>query len=151
MRVVEHPFSDLLRQPNDVIEDLSDGDVVLRRRGAPPLRLTFADRDQDRADAYAMLARTLRNLAVHQPEVLAATIADEFAWTELLPAADREQFVYEFTRAITAAADIDTFTALSQLLTEWKSTAEIHGDPQLVANLAGPLAADGAHVESPAG
>ena len=55
MRVIEHPFSELLRQPKTVVKDLAEGDVLLRRRGAPALRLTRVDRDDQRADAYAMV------------------------------------------------------------------------------------------------
>ena len=32
MRVIERPFSEFLRQPNDVVAELVDHDVVLRRR-----------------------------------------------------------------------------------------------------------------------
>jgi len=42
MRVIERPFSEFLRQPNDVIAELADHDVVLRRRNAPSLRLSEA-------------------------------------------------------------------------------------------------------------
>lgn len=37
MRVIEHPFSELLREPKAVVRDLDEGDVLLRRRGAPAL------------------------------------------------------------------------------------------------------------------
>src|SRR2546425_923405 len=68
MRVTERPFSDLLRRPKDVTTDVEEGDVLLRRRDEPDLRLSRADRDADRAAAFAALGRTLRNLAVHSPK-----------------------------------------------------------------------------------
>lgn len=151
MRVTEHPFSHLLRQPNEVMKDLADHDVVLRRRDAPALRLGFADRDQDRSDAYAMLGRTLRNLAEHQPRAVADAVVEEFSWSSFLPEEDRAEFVREFTRIVIASGDVDNFTALGQLLHEWRATAEIHSDPQLAARLARTVAADGDAVPVPAG
>ena len=35
MRVVERPFSEFLRHPNDVVAELAEHDVMLRRRNAP--------------------------------------------------------------------------------------------------------------------
>ena len=40
MRVIERRFSEFLRQPNDVVAELADHDVVPRRRNAPALRLS---------------------------------------------------------------------------------------------------------------
>lgn len=151
MRVIEHPFSDLLRQPNEVVKDLADRDVVLRRRDAPALRLTFADRGQERADAYAVVGRTLRNLATHAPDAVARAVADELAWTSFLPEDDRAEFIREFTHAVVAAAEIDNFAALGQLLREWRATAEIHSDEELAARIRRRLAADGESVPRPAG
>src|SRR2546427_263261 len=71
MRVIERSFSDLLRRPKAVVEDLEDGDVLLRRRDEPDLRLTLADREAARLSAFATLGRALRNMAVHNPEALA--------------------------------------------------------------------------------
>ena len=55
MRVIERPFSDFLRQPNDVVAELGDHDVLLRRRNAPALRLSDAGRDDQRDEAFAAL------------------------------------------------------------------------------------------------
>jgi hypothetical protein len=43
----------------------ADHDVVLRRRNAPALRLSEADRDEVRDEAFEAVARLLRNLLVH--------------------------------------------------------------------------------------
>ncbi|MHB1501607.1 MAG: DUF6247 family protein [Candidatus Dormibacteria bacterium] len=151
MHVTEHPFSDLLRKPNDVVKNLAHGDVVLRRRGAPALRLTRVDRDEERAVAYAMIGRTLRNLAVGQSDALGQSLLDEFPWTSFLPGDDREQFVREFTRMVVAVAEVDNFAPLSQLVEEWRATAEIHSDPGLASKLQPPVAAKGARVPPPVG
>ncbi len=95
MRVFERPFSDLLRHPKDVTDELEDGDVLLRRRDEPDLRLSRADRDADRAEAFSGLGRAVRDLAVHSPAVLGEALADAFPWVELLPKRDQRLFLDE--------------------------------------------------------
>ena len=72
--MIERPFSEFLRQPNDVVADLVDHDVVLRRRNAPALRLSEAEREEERDEAFDALARLLRNLLAHSPAGLETTI-----------------------------------------------------------------------------
>jgi hypothetical protein len=150
MRIVERPFSDLLRHPKQVTEDLEDSDVLLRRRDEPDVRLSLADRDAGRISALVALGRTLRSLAVHNPGTLAEALAEAFPWLEFLPPSDRKLFV-EFSRVIAASAELDNYAALSQLLAEWRATAEVHADPRLARRLKRPLQAAGQPVEPLAG
>jgi hypothetical protein len=149
MRVVEYPFSELLRHPKEVTGDVEQGSVLLRRRDEPDLRLTRADRDADRAAAFAALGRALRNLAVHSPKTLEDSLGDAFPWLEFLPSKERRAFVEEFSRVVVAAAELDNYAPLSQLVREWKATAEIHADPRLARRLRAPAAADGGPVARP--
>ncbi|MFN3215864.1 MAG: DUF6247 family protein [Acidimicrobiales bacterium] len=151
MRVVERPFSEFLRQPNDVVAELVEHDVVLRRRNAPALRLSQADRDDDRSEAFEALARLLRNLAVHNPAALDTAVDEVFGWATFLPEADRKVFVEELTRTLVGAADVENYSPVAQLMREWKATAEIHADPALERRLRKPLDADGEQVTVPAG
>lgn len=150
MRVIERPFSDLLRHPKQVTEDLENSDVLLRRRDQPDVRLSLADRDAGRASAFVALGRTLRNLAVHNPKPLAEALGEAFPWLEFLPAGDRQGFVEEFSRVIAASTELDNYAELSQLLTEWRATAEVHSEPRLARRLRQPLQAEGQSVEPPA-
>ena len=150
MHFTEHSFSELLREPKTVVGDLDDGDVLLRRRGAPSLRLTLVDRDAQRADAYAMVGRTLRNLAEHSPAALGQAVLHEFPWTSFLPETDRKSFVDEFTTTVVAAAEFDNFAPLAQLIDEWRATAEIHADPTLARRLRRPVTTTGDVVNRPA-
>ena len=72
MRVTERLFSDLPRQPNEVIAQLVNHEVRLRRHSDPALRLSRADRVEDRSEAFEALAWMLRNLAAHNPRALGA-------------------------------------------------------------------------------
>src|SRR4249920_1049092 len=124
MRVVERPFSEFLRQPNEVVADLADHDVVLRRRNAPALRLSEAEREGERDEAFDALARLLRNLLVHRPSGLESTVDEAFPWATFLPRQDRKLFIDELTQTLLAVSTIDNFAPVGQLLREWKATAE---------------------------
>lgn len=150
MRVTEHPFSDLLRRPKDVTDDVEDGDVLLRRRDEPDLRLSRADREAHRAEAFSALGRAMRNLAVHNPRALSDALSDAFPWLEFLQPGDRRLFLDEFSRVVTAAAAVDNYEPLTQLVREWRATAEIHADPKLAKRLRRPLEASGEQVALPA-
>jgi hypothetical protein len=149
MRVIERPFSEFLRQPNEVVAELADHDVLLRRRNAPSLRLSEADRDDERSEAFDVLARLLRNLVTHSPTGLEQTIADVLPWATFLSKRDRAAFVDELTTTLMAAGGIDNLAPVGQMLREWKSTAEIHADPRLARRLRRPIDADGDAVPVP--
>ena len=149
MRIIERPFSDLLRHPNDVAGDLEGGDVLLRRRDEPDLRLTRADREAERVVALVAFGRTLRNLAVHNRRALDEALADAFPWIEFLPGVDRSLFTDEFSRVAIAAAELDSYGPLSQLIREWRATAEIHADPSLARSLRRATQAEGEPVAVP--
>ncbi|MHB1846755.1 MAG: DUF6247 family protein, partial [Deltaproteobacteria bacterium] len=93
----------------------------------------------------------MRNLAVHNWTALSEALADAFPWLEFLPAADRRLFLDEFSRLVTAAAAVDNYEPLTQLVREWRSTAEIHADPRLARRLRRPIEAAGDQVAVPAG
>jgi hypothetical protein len=148
--VIERSFSDLLRHPKDVTSEVEDGDVLLRRRDEPDLRLSRADREAERTEAFGAMARAFRNLAFHSPGALDDALRDAFAWLEFLPAADRRLFAGEFARVVTAAAELDNYGPLSQLVREWRATAEVHADPKLARRLRRPVEAGGDPVPAPA-
>ena len=150
MRVTEHPFSDLLRRPKEVTDHVEEGDVLLRRRDEPDLRLSRADREAHRAEAFSALGRAMRNLAVHNPGALGDALTDAFPWLEFLPPEDQRLFLDEFSRVVAAAAALDNYEPLTQLVREWRATAEVYADPKLARRLRRPLDASGEQVAPPA-
>ena len=151
MRVVERPFSEFLRHPNEVVAELDDHDVVPRRRNAPSLRLSDAKRDEERAQAFDAVARLLRNLLVHSPAGLAEAVADVFPWSALPPNRDRTAFVDDLGRTLVAASALENYAPVAQILREWRATAEIYADPRLARRLRTAIAAAGDQVIEPKG
>ena len=126
------------------------GDVLLRRRDEPNLRLTLADRDAERADGFRVLAVSFRNLAVHAPGVLDCAVFDAFSWSEFLSVKQRRAFLDEFSRTLIASAGMETYERLAQLVREWKATAEIYAQPASAKRLRTPVEmADGGSVDAP--
>lgn len=149
MRVAERPFSEFLRQPNDVVAELDDHDVVLRRRNAPALRLSQADRDDERTEAFDALARLLRNVIAHSPTGVGDAVDDVFPWATFLPKRDHAAFIDELTRTLVAVSTLDNYAPIAQLLHEWRATAEIHADPRLARRLRASITANGDEVPVP--
>ena len=149
MRTAERQFSDFLRQPNDVVAELRLHDVVLRRRNAPSLRLSEAERDLDRVEAFSAVARALHYLAMRHPGVLESSLDEALPWSRFLPKADRAAFACELTHMLVASAEIENFAPVAQLLREWKNTAEIHADPALAKRLRKSIVAKGERVARP--
>ena len=95
-------------------------------------------------------ARALRTLLGHLgTDAAAAALLDEFAWADVLPEHDRIQFVADFVRAFQASAEMGQWIPLAQTVREWKTTAAIHADPELVQQLSGSLNEDFGPVPAP--
>ena len=65
-------------------------------------------------------------------------MCEAYPWTEYLPDEERTQFVEEFARELAAAASVGDFKPVAQFLHEWKATAEVYADPELLRLLSGP-------------
>ena len=149
MRAVERTFSDFLRQPNEVVDELGEHDVVLRRRDGPSLHLTQADRAQERIEAFEVLARLLRSVTLRNATAIESVVGETFQWAHFLPERDRAEFVRDLTLTLVASSDIDNFAPVVQVLHEWRATAEIHADPKLARRLREPVDAAGGRVAPP--
>lgn len=67
-----------------------------------------------------------------------------FPWLQYLPSGDQSKFV----RELTAAMD-DSPAQVLQLITEWRNTAEIYADPDLLELLRSGVIDDAGAVPAP--
>jgi hypothetical protein len=146
----EVQWSELQRDPKSVAALADKGDVRVRRRDGVPLLLTREDRASSAAEGAVTAARALRNLLTHiSAGTVAESLLEEFPWADYLPEDDRAQFAAEFARAFQASAELGDWSMLNQLVIEWRNTAVIHTDPELVKALSGPISGDFGPVPPP--
>ncbi|MEV6285196.1 hypothetical protein [Kribbella sp. NPDC051770] len=60
-----------------------------------------------------------------------------FPWARFLPADDRSEFLREFVD-MTGAGENNIPARVLQMIVEWRSTAQVHADPKLLAALQEP-------------
>lgn len=126
------PFSDLLRQPAETTERLGRARAVrLRRRDAGDLVLMSADRAEAEGEVIDLTARLLANLIRNHPSLVRETLPSVLPWVRFLPPGDVDVLVEEFVTVTEAAAAVGNTAPVSQLLAEWRHTAEVHADPEL--------------------
>lgn len=71
------------------------------------------------------------------------------AWSEALPEKDRARFLADFVGAFRVSAELGRWATVAQTIREWRSTAAVHADPELVAQLSGPIDGDFGAVADP--
>jgi len=146
------PFSDLLRAPGETVERLGASRTVrLRRRGAADLVLMSADRADQEGEVIDLTARLLAGVVRRDPGVVREVLPTVLPWVRFLPAGDIEQLLSEFLVVSEAAGALGTTAPISQLLVEWRHTAEVHADPDLYRALTSRPLGDFGPVPRPAG
>ena len=73
----------------------------------------------------------------------------EWPWVDVLPECDRRLFAEEMSQLMAEAAETDDLAPVEQALREWRVTAEIYLDPELLKRLTGPRLAYGERVPRP--
>ena len=117
--------------------------IVLQQRGGRPAWVLEPKPQVDAAVAAmdylsAALTALLRN------DALLSRFVDEFTqsfpWIGFLPSDERAEFVKETSATLRACASIGRFSALDNVIDDWRNTAEIWSDPILASTLAEPVA-----------
>ena len=90
-----------------------------------------ADRAEAEAEVIDLTARLLAGVARRDPNILREVLPTALPWVRFLPDADIDVMTQEFIATTEAAAAIGNTAAVSQLLVEWRHTAEVHADPEL--------------------
>src|SRR5262249_51135805 len=71
-------------------------------------------------------------------------------WMRFLPADARAKFTQELIETLEACVSIDSTAPMTELIHAWRSTAIIHADPSLAAELTRPLPGSRRRVPAPA-
>jgi hypothetical protein len=151
MSLAEHTFTHMLRNSGEVLAEVEHRDVVLRRRDGEDLFLGLRSREESIRDALGVLARLLLAASV-DPDTrrrVAAALSASLPWTTFLPEDERAEFFEALTSTVAACVEVDTFEPLARLIDGWRTTAEVHANPQLAKVLGVRRSGPAAKVKRP--
>jgi hypothetical protein len=140
----EIPFSQLIQHSRETVDQLEKSPsrrLRLVRRDGEDLVLESAKRAE--ADAFAILTTAqLLSEMLRRDEtatVVLNVLPAVFPWMRFLPDAAAREFADEFTETARAAAEMGNMAPVVPVIEAWRSTAEIHADPELYKALTAPL------------
>jgi hypothetical protein len=149
MKTVTHPYSAFLRGPGNILPELETADVVLERRDEEDLVLTSQHRAAAREEGLAVTIHLVREVVSSQPELLTSLFSSEFPWLKWLPADDRSTASEELLAELEACASTGILDPFVRTMREWRETAMIWSDPELVRRLQGSFTSDGTEIARP--
>jgi hypothetical protein len=110
-----------------------------------------ADRAEAEGEVVDLTGRLLASVLRRDPRLLREVLPTVLPWVRFLPLADVDLFAAEFVAIAEAAGAVGNMAPVSQLLTEWRHTAEIHADPDLYRALTRRPLGDYGAVPKPEG
>ena len=148
----EVPFTELIQRPARTAARLASTRALrLRRRDADDLVLMSADRAQQEIEVVDLTARLLAGVLDQHggADLVRQVLPTVLAWVRFLPPAAVDELAAEFAATVHAATEVGTLAPVSQLLIEWRHTAEIYADPELHMALTQPHEGDHGPVTAP--
>lgn len=133
----ELPFSEFLHRPGAAADRLNEVRVLrLRRRDAGDLALMRADQIEREGVVVDFTARLLAGLIRSEPlDVVRRVVKEALPWVRFLPESDVDEMLNELVQVAQGAAAVENLAPVAILLTQWRHTAEVHSDPELLAIL----------------
>ncbi len=150
----EVTFTDLLQRPTETVEKLKRGRALrVHRRGAEDdLILTTAARatqDEELIEVATRLLQAIMSDPVMRSTHLLTVVPQVFPWIRFLPEHDRVEFVRELIDVMSAGADVGSPVPALQVITEWRNTAQVYADPELLEILRSKDIEDAGEVPAP--
>ncbi len=152
----EVTFSDLLQRPNETVEKLKSSRrraLRVHRRGSEDdLVLTTVARESEETELAEVTVRMLRAVMsnpVMRSMYLLDILPQVFPWVTFLPPEDRIAFAQELIDVMDASSELGVSTPVLTLIAQWRNTAEVWADPELLAILRSPREGDFGPVPRP--
>lgn len=138
-RMAEALFSELVNRPKDTVAKLrASRHLRLRRRDDEDLVLTTAARAEQDSEMVSATTRMFVALMQHDEEarsLLLHVVPEAFPWVRFLPREDVQGFLIDLVSTLRAVEELDNVGPVVQVIIEWRHTAEIYADPELLAIL----------------
>jgi len=141
----EAPFSDLINKPKDTVAKLvatPRHKLRLKRRDDDDLLLTTVEQAEQEhritsttTKMFVALMRTDDRVRTLVTDI----VPEVFPWVRFLSTEGVREFIVELVETMRAVDELDTIAAVDQVITEWRSTAEVQSDPELMRILAQPI------------
>lgn len=135
-------FSDLSNKPADSVRKLQESPsrtlLVHRRGDEEDLVLTTVSRAEEVREVISTTTALFVALVQHSESVrdlVTDVMPKAFPWVRFLPREDMRAFVVELVETLEAADSLGTPAPVTQLISAWQHTAEVHADPRLLAIL----------------
>jgi len=127
---------------------------VHRRGSEDDLVLSTADRVAEEHEVAEVTVRMLRAV-MSNPVVRSLYLLDilpqVFPWVTFLPSEDRIGFAQELIDVMDASSELGVSAPVLTLIAQWRNTADVWADPELLAILRSPREDDLGPVPRPAG
>ena len=138
-------FSDLLQRPNETVEKLKSSRhraLRVHRRGSEDdLVLTTVQQATEEHEVVDLAVRMLRAV-MSDPVLRSQTLLDIlpriFPWSMFLPPEDRIGFAQELVDVMDASSELGVSAPVLTLIAQWRNTADVWADPELLAILRSP-------------
>jgi hypothetical protein len=135
-------FSELSNKPVEAVRKLRDSptrSVRVHRRGDEEdlvlVTASRADEVREVASTTTALFVALMQSDARARELVTGVMPKAFPWVRFLPKEDLREFVVELIDTLEAADSLGNLAPVTQVIAEWRHTAEIHADPELLAIL----------------
>jgi hypothetical protein len=132
-------FSDLVNKPTATVAKLKGArDLRLRRRDDEDLMLTTAARAEQDTEIVSATTRMFAALLQHDHQaraLLLDVIPEAFPWVRFLPKEDVQEFLVELVATLRAVEELGSSAPVAQVIAEWRHTAEVYADPELLASV----------------
>jgi hypothetical protein len=138
-------FSDLLQRPNETVEKLKSSRrhaLRVHRRGTEDdLVLSTVQQAADEQEVVDLAVRVLRAV-MSDPVLRSQTLLDVlpriFPWSMFLPPEDRIGFAQELVDTMDASSELGVSAPVLTLIAQWRNTADVWADPELLGVLRSP-------------
>jgi hypothetical protein len=145
------PFSELLHHPAATADRLDDVRALrLRRRDADDLALMRIEQLERDGTVLKFAAHLLASLVrTENFDLIRRLLPDALPWVTFLPEEDFELFVTDLISVSRGAADLANLAPVAVLITQWRHTAEVHADPDILAIVTSETEGDLGPVPAP--